>query len=289
MAEKKFRDYKPDGPNWITLATGEYYPDVLPGACRLYAPVLEEFGELLKKAHSSTSFFLSIMATPNTWMRTQLCRVFKRYVHPGLPVEMLKRKNQAQSICDEYGGHFRDIASVHGRFSSRPLPDETLCAILWEYKDRGKKGYTLTESLFQILRQNLSAYEIVGPEGAGRDVILGEIFQDYPKPDRPVDFMIMQGNHVAAIGLARYDSDRGGAQEDDRPGQYRNAAQEIIEYADTHELSRIKVIFVNDGPGLLLGSMWDDYADIEDNWPSRVKVATLRMVSTRITSDWLES
>ena len=29
--EKSFIDYKEEGHLWITLATGEYYPDVLPG------------------------------------------------------------------------------------------------------------------------------------------------------------------------------------------------------------------------------------------------------------------
>ncbi len=54
-------------------------------------------------------------------------------------------------------------------------------------------------------------------------------------------------------------------------------------------LPHIKVIYVNDGPGLLLGSMWNDYAYIEDQWPDRVKVVTLRMVPDRITSEWLRS
>ena len=31
-----FRDYKQEGHNWITLSTGEYYPDILPDACELY-------------------------------------------------------------------------------------------------------------------------------------------------------------------------------------------------------------------------------------------------------------
>ena len=30
MAEKKFGDYKAEGHAWITLASGEYYPDILP-------------------------------------------------------------------------------------------------------------------------------------------------------------------------------------------------------------------------------------------------------------------
>ncbi|MCW6037248.1 hypothetical protein K4A83_13345 [Spirulina subsalsa FACHB-351] len=43
-----FRDYKPDGHNWITLASGEYYPDILKDACDLYQPVLVLFGKLVK-------------------------------------------------------------------------------------------------------------------------------------------------------------------------------------------------------------------------------------------------
>lgn len=101
--------------------------------------------------------------------------------------------------------------------------------------------------------------------------------------------MIFDGKKVLAIGLARYDSDRGGAQEDDRTGQYREVAQEIIGYADSHDLPHIKVVYVNDGPGLLLGSMRSDYSYIEDQWPGRVKVVTLEMVPGRITAEWLRS
>jgi hypothetical protein len=152
-----------------------------------------------------------------------------------------------------------------------------------------KKGYDLTERLFNILRSQHIDLIITGPERAGKDVLLGDIFKNYPKPDRPVDFVIYDNKKVLAIGLARYDSDRGGAQEDDRTGQYREFAQEILSYADNHEMTHIKVIYVNDGPGLLLGSMWNDYAYIEDQWPDRVKVVTLRMIPDRITSKWLRS
>ena len=91
-------------------------------------------------------------------------------------------------------------------------------------------------------------------------MLLGTVFKHYPKPDRPVDFVIREDDRVLAIGLARYDSDRGGAQEDDRVGQYREVAQEIIAYTDNQGMYHVKVIFVNDGPGLLLGSMWNDYS-----------------------------
>ena len=287
--ERKFSDYKSEAEAWITLASGEYYPDILPDACRLYEPVLVEFGLLLKASHSSTNFFTSIMETRNQWMRTQLCRVFKKYVSPQTPVEMLKRKTDADKICAQFGDAFRNIVEVQQKFDSRPMPDEALCAVLWEYKDRGKKGYDLTERLFDVLRSQHIGLVVTGPERAGKDVLLGNVFKDYPKPDRPVDFVIYEGKKVLAIGLARYDSDRGGAQEDDRTGQYREVAQEILGYADSHGLPHIKVIYVNDGPGLLLGSMWNDYSYIEDQWPDRVKVVTLRMVPDRITSKWLRS
>lgn len=91
-----------------------------------------------------------------------------------------------------------------------------------------------------------------------------------------------------AIGLARYDSDRGGAQEDDRTGQYRDCANEILSYAKRHSLP-LKVIFLNDGPGLLLGSMWRDYAEIETFHSGLVKVKTLRMIPERVTMEWLLS
>ena len=50
---------------------------------------------------------------------------------------------------------------------------------------------------------------------------------------------------------------------------------------------RTKIIFVNDGPGLLLGSMWDDYSYIEDA-SDDVMVVTLRMIIERITLDWFK-
>lgn len=286
--EKTFGDYQKEGHLWITLSTGEYYPDILPLACELYKPVLVTFGQLLKSAHSSTDLFMAIAEIKPQWMRIQLCRVFRKYVSPETPVEMLKKKSAAAEICDRFGQGFRRITEVQAKFQSRPMPDEVLCAVLWEYKDRGKKGYDLTERLFTIVRENLKSLRIIGPERAGKDVLMGELFEDYPKPDRPVDFVLFHKDRPIAVGLARYDSDRGGAQEDDRTGQYRDCASEVLNFAKRNALP-LKVIFLNDGPGLLLGSMWRDYAYIEDHWPGLVKVVTLRMFAERITMKWLMS
>ena len=49
---KSFADYKKDAPNWITMANGEFYPDILQDACELYKPVLVMFGQLSSIAYS---------------------------------------------------------------------------------------------------------------------------------------------------------------------------------------------------------------------------------------------
>jgi hypothetical protein len=205
-----------------------------------------------------------------------------------LPVEMTKRKTKAAAFEKEFSTKFRPINEVQKAFSSRPLRDEVICALLWEYKDRGKKGYDLTERFFELFRSNFQGLQIIGPERAGRDILMKEVFDKYPNPTRPIDFVIKDKNKILAIGLARYDSDRGGAQEDDRTGGYSNCANEFLGYAKKTKIDT-KLIFVNDGPGLLLGSMWNDYSTLEKSWKGEIMVLTLRMVTERITKEWLNS
>ena len=85
---KQFADYKQDAHNWITLSSGEYYPDILKDACELYKPVLVLFGQLMKSSESSIRLFLNLSETTDGWMRIQLARVFRKYVSPETPVEM---------------------------------------------------------------------------------------------------------------------------------------------------------------------------------------------------------
>lgn len=284
---KSFADYKKDAPNQITMANGEFYPDILVEACELYKPVLVYFGQLVKTSETSIRLLEEITNLKEAWMRIQLLRVFRKYVSPDTPVEMLKKKSIIPMVCKQYSKDFRTIDRVQAAFNSRPLPDEALCAVLWEYKDRGQKGYNLTEKFFSMFRQKFSKLVIEGPERAGADVQLKSVFEDYPNPSRPVDFVVRDNKgNVVAIGLARYDSDRGGAQEDDRTGGYMNCAKEILAYTTSKGLNT-KVIFLNDGPGLLLGSMWDDYSKLEQVNPNRVMVITLRMLTTRLTEKWL--
>ncbi|KKP50570.1 MAG: hypothetical protein UR43_C0032G0006 [candidate division TM6 bacterium GW2011_GWF2_33_332] len=285
---KPFSEYKTMGHTWITLAGGEYYPDVLIDACELYQPVLSLFGKLLKSSESSERLFMNISEVKSGWMRIQLARIFRKYISPETPVEMLKKKTKAKEICEQFGKKFRPVEQVQVSFEARPMPDETLCALLWEYKDRGKKGYDLTERFFELVKSRFPDLEIIGPERAGRDVLMKEVFNNYPNPNRPVDFVIKDQGEILAIGLARYDSDRGGAQEDDRTGGYANCANEILTYTKKKGLMT-KVIFINDGPGLLLGSMWNDYSKLEESGKGKIIVSTLRMIPERLTLKWLKS
>lgn len=284
---KSFADYKQDAPNWITMAGGEYYPDILTDACELYKPVLVTFGQLLKTSETSVRLLQQIADVRQPWMRVQLCRVFRKYVSPQTPVEMLKKKSIIPMVCEQYGSDFRPVNEVQSAFSSRPMPDEAICAVLWEYKDRGQKGYDLTERFFNMFASAFPKLAIEGPKRAGSDIQLQTIFPDYPNPTRPVDFVVRSAEGTPiAVGFVRYDSDRGGAQEDDRTGGYVNCAKEILEY-DTLRRRGLKVIYVNDGPGLLLGSMWDDYARLEALNPQRLLVITLRMFEERLKGKWL--
>lgn len=284
---KFFADYKGDAPNQITMANGAFYPDILAQACELYKPVLVYFGQLVTTSASSEILLKEITTLTQTWMRIQLLRVFRKYVSPNTSVEMLKSKNKIPMVCKTFGKDFRPIHIVQKKFNERPIPDEALCAILWEYKDRGQKGYSLTENFFDIFQSKFPDYMIEGSKRAGADIQLRNVFPDYPNPTRPVDFIIKDNNkNILAIGFARYDSDRGGAQEDDRTGGYNNCANEILDYTAKHNLN-VKIIFLNDGPGLLLGSMWDDYSKLERINPNKIMVLTLRMFNDRLTKEWL--
>jgi cytochrome oxidase assembly protein ShyY1 len=96
--------------------------------------------------------------------------------------------------------------------------------------------------------------------------------------------------NVRVVGFARYDSDRGGAQEDDRIGGNERRLREILRFASAEEVPPVKVVFLNDGPGLLLGSMWADYAAIENGGEGRALVTTLKMAQAgRFSVDWIAS
>lgn len=294
IKRNSFADYRVDGGKWITLSSGQYFPDLIKDACALYEPTVRLFGTLVEASDSSADLLRKITSERNP-ARTGLLRIFRRYACPVISVEATKVVGHIESVIQDFGAQFRPIEEVRQAYHARPQPDEALCVLLWEYKDRGKQGYDLTEEFFILFQAMYPELGLQGPKRAGRDVALGDVFSastlaqqglpPYPNPNRPVDFVIYRDEEksgILAIGLARYDSDRGGSQEDDRIGGYRDCADEIQRYAAQTGLN-IKVIFLNDGPGLLLGSMWRDYAALEDRWPGKIMVLTFRMVAERLT------
>ncbi|WP_427162519.1 hypothetical protein ACQFX9_13800 [Aliinostoc sp. HNIBRCY26] len=283
-----FADYQNRASQYITFIDSQFYPDYLDEAKTIYSSVIDQFTELVYLANSSANLLIRIAETPNP-SRTQLLRVFRKYVSPDTSVEMLKVKKKITNIIDDYGHRFRTIEEIRANLASRPNPDEALMAILMEYKSRGQKGYELTEAFFLWFESNFADdYSIQGPARAGRDVMLNEVLPDW-ETKTPADILISRHDQTPlVIGFARYDSDRGGAQEDDRTGGNRDKVSDILRYAGGYKLP-LKVFFLNDGPGLTLGSMWNDYAALEKYGQGRVMVCTLKMLDERFTRDWLES
>lgn len=288
--EASFGDLANEKSAWITVFDTPYYPDTLDAARSTYAPILDDFAELIQSAPTSADLYRRIQDSPGT-ARGQLLRVFRKYVSPDTSVEMLKRKTKTEETITVWGSRFRSIEEVRDRLATRPHPDEAIIAILDEYRDRGQKGYALTEAFFLWFDTEFSDanWTIDGPIGAGRDIDLPDVIPGYPRAT-PVDFILCDPKgRPRVIGFARYDSDRGGAQEDDRVGGNEHRLREILQYSETNSIN-LKVLFLNDGPGLTLGSMWRDYAAIEDGGGGRVLVSTLKMAQAgRVSLEWMDS
>ena len=220
--------------------------------------------------------------------------MFRKYISPQTSVEMLKIKGKLKETIINFGPAFRPIDEARKKLIGRPIPDEALAAVFWEHHDRGTPGYVLTAHFFNLFEKiHGEKYVIVGPREAGADVQLQKVLPRFEKII-PADFLIIRKSDRSplVVGFAHYDSDRGGSQEDDRTGGNQDKVEKIMEYAARRRIP-LQVIFVNDGPGLLLGSMWDDYARLEtDNIVDdemRVMVVTLKMVTECVTESWIEN
>jgi hypothetical protein len=282
------REYKTGAKQWVTLLDTEFFPDYLGNARQLYVHYIDLFQELVKQSESSIDLFLRINELKGK-ERIQLLRVFRKYVSPNTAVEMTKKKKDAEGIIEAFGASFRTLDEVRESLSLRPGTDEALVSILYEYKDRGQKGYDLTTSFFEWFDYKYGdEFSIVGPVRAGRDVMLNEVLPNYIY-QTPADFLIRRrdDNMPLVVGFARYDSDRGGAQADDRTGGNRDKITEIRSYARRENLP-LKLLFLNDGPGLTIGEMWETYCQLEDHGQDYAMVCTLKMLDERLTKIWME-
>jgi hypothetical protein len=128
---------------------------------------------------------------------------------------------------------------------------------------------------------------ISGPRGAGRDIELNTIFPDF-EGQYPCDFVIRKADtsEVLAVGFARYDSTRGGAQSDDRTGGNSYKVAKAKEYCDkTGDI--IRLVFLADGPGLAHNDTWFESCELDGAWNGNVRVTTLKLADDRITHEWL--
>jgi hypothetical protein len=280
-----FRDYEIEKWRWITPFDVGFYPDHFSTALELYKPTINRFRQLAAQAPTSADLLRAIQREPTSG-RIQLLRIFRRFVSPITSVEMLKRVGDTETICANFSPLFRDITQVRANIARKKY-DIILSALLYEHKDRGKLGYLLTAKFFDWFEAKFTdeSYDALGPRGAGADIELQTIFPDYPHRC-PCDMVIMKGGKPLVVGFARYDSDRGRSQEDDRTGGNETKVIQILAYANEKNLP-LKIFFLNDGPGLLLGSMWRDYGELERSNPGRVMIATLKMLDERFTEQWL--
>jgi hypothetical protein len=275
---------------WITVYEAAFYPDRLDAAIVRYKPILERFAELVEGAESSVDLLRLIMDEQRL-LRGDLLKLFARYVSPTTKTELLKRKGNTESVIENLGQRFRPLPEVRMKLRGRPKADEAIIAILDEHSNRGQSGYRLTEDFFRWFEAEFGdmGWSIEGPRGAGKDLDLRDLVDNATKP-MPVDFAICDPTGtLRVIGFARYDTDRGGSQEDDRIGGNVDKLTEISAINRSRGLV-IKALYLNDGLGLTLGSMWRDYGAIETVGDDTALVTTLKMAQAgRVSLAWLNS
>lgn len=288
--EIPFSDLRADAYHWLTVYEAAFYPDKLDLAIVRYEPVLERFSELVEGADSSPDLLRRIMAEPAA-LRRDLLKLFARYVSPTTKTELLKKKENTEATIRHLGDEFRPLPIVRDKLQQRPAVDEAIIAILDEHSNRGRSGYQLTEDFFLWFEAEFTAakWTIQGPRGAGRDLNLPDILPGFEK-DMPVDFAISDAaGTLRAIGFARYDTDRGGSQEDDRISGNADKLSALMSFNRSRDLP-IGILYLNDGLGLTLGSMWRDYGEIERIGEGIALVTTLKMAQAgRVSLAWLGS
>lgn len=270
------------------------FPETLDILIEKYSGAIETFCQLVKECDSSEEVLRRIRSSElKAGERMALLKIYRRCVSPVLDTENAKKikKISTENLIKTYGHTFKPIDDLKLQFDR--LSSEyryALAALVGEYDTRGRSGYTLTGLFFDWFETHFEGiYTIEGPRGAGRDIELSELYRDY-KGSFPCDFVIrrVSDKEVAAIGFARYDSTRGGAQSDDRTGGNANKVEKAKAF-DRETATKLKMIFVADGPGLTHKDTWEEACQLDGQWNGRVRVVTLKLAAERITTEWLES
>ncbi|MBF8755486.1 hypothetical protein [Pseudomonas guariconensis] len=266
------------------------FPEVLGNSQSRYQSDISLFKQLANEA-SSTSDLLARIRTSefNATQRMTLLKIFRRCVSPIIDTEMAKKiRVPTSTLVDNYGDTFKPIETIRDQFNAfTPLEEAALAALVGEYDTRGQLGYKLTDRFFSWFENTFhGGFTIEGPRGAGRDIELSSIFQNFDG-DYPCDFVIKDtSGHVCAVGFARYDSTRGGAQSDDRTGGNSDKVAKAIAFCQEFG-HQFRLIFLADGPGLAHRDTWYEACKLDGAWNGAVRVTTLKTAPERVTSEWL--
>lgn len=269
------------------------FPESLEILINKYSGAVETFCQLIRECGSSEDVLRQIRQPErDADERMALLKMYRRCVSPVLDTETTKkiRKISTESLIETYGLTFKPIGKLKQQFQAMsPEYRFALAALIGEYDTRGQSGYELTGLFFDWFATHFEGkYLIEGPRGAGKDIELSTIYPSY-QGAFPCDFVIRRvpDNEVAAIGFARYDSTRGGAQSDDRTSGNANKVDKAKAF-DRVTSTKLKMIFLADGPGLMHNDTWEESCQLDGQWDGRVRVVTLKLAAKRITSEWLE-
>jgi hypothetical protein len=295
MASHKFLSNIADPNTVITpIDTAIRFPEILTACQTKYRDDIGLFKDLIQGSSSSAELLDKIRqkAIPaNT--RMSLLKMFRRCVAPVLDTETTKKisKVSTASLVDNYGKTFKEIVELQKQFSGLSADGESaLAALIGEYDTRGQVGYLLTDMFFSWFEETHNGkFVLDGPRGAGPDVELSSIFPEF-SGSYPCDFVVrsVADKMVNAVGFARYDSTRGGAQSDDRTGGNANKVDKARSFCEQSG-NRLKIIFLADGPGLGHRDTWEEACSLDGKWSGNVRVTTLKTAPERITEDWLQS
>lgn len=283
-----------EDPNTVItpIDTAIRFPEILAILLSKYSDDIALFSKLIEESKSSAELLEKIRSGKmHKDRRMSLLKMFRRCVAPVLDTETTKKigKVSTASLVENYGSTFKPIELLKEQFAN--LSDETkgaLAALIGEYDTRGQLGYDLTASFFDWFENRFGGeLTIEGPRGAGRDIELSTIFPDF-KGQYPCDFVIRKAatREVLAVGFARYDSTRGGAQSDDRTGGNSYKVAKAKEYCDSTG-DRLRLVFLADGPGLTHKDTWFEACELDGSWDGNVRVTTLKLADARVTRDWL--
>lgn len=277
------------------IQSGKTFPEFLEEKISKYQPYIKDFSDIVQSANNSSEVLEKIRDSSlkmDKEKRMALLKIFRRCVSPICDTEATKKikKIPTSVFIKNYSHTFKPIEKLKKQFSIPP--SETISALsvlLGEYDNRGEQGYVLTDLFFTWFEETFQNLIIEGPRGAGQDIQLSTIFEEF-KGNFPSDFVIKcrKSEAVLAVGFARYDSTRGGAQSDDRTGGNSDKVSKAIAFSNESGIS-FKIIFLSDGPGLAHGDTWEESCNLDGSWSGNVRVTTLITAPERITENWLYS